>query len=413
MKLDFNRKWTTIAVYAFLVIVGSVLFLAMIMKIQTLTGYLSVVWHILSPFLYGFIIAYFLNPLVKVCDEKLYAKLPLKRSFIRILSITTSFLVALFIIFVFLRIVAPTIMDSIATLIYNVQGYVQALEEWGNHLFETLPENEFVTHLVNKGTSYLEELLNRSSTYLIERIPAILEFTTNLTKGIFNFVVGLVIAVYMLTGKERFFAQIKKILYAFFKEERVHSIIAIAHDSHQTFGGFIMGKLLDSLIIGILCFIATSLMDLPFAMLISFIVGVTNVIPFFGPFIGAIPSAIIVLISEPGMTIWFILFVFLLQQFDGNILGPRILGESTGLSAFWVMFAILLFGGLFNFVGMILGVPFFAVIYSLIRAYLEERLKRRGLPTATAEYASAENPLLFEKEDKKASRKQEQKKSDQ
>ncbi len=187
-------------------------------------------------------------------------------------------------------------------------------------------------------------------------------------------------------SKEKFGKQSKKIVYAVFKPSHANMILHLTLKSNEIFGGFIIGKLIDSAIIGVLCFIGLSLLNMPYALLVSVIVGVTNVIPFFGPYIGAIPSAVLIMLADPRKGLYFILFILVLQQIDGNIIGPKILGDSTGLSAFWVVFSILLGGGLFGFVGMILGVPTFAVIYYVINMLINHRLEVKKLPTETECY---------------------------
>lgn len=201
-----------------------------------------------------------------------------------------------------------------------------------------------------------------------------------------NMAIGVIVCVYFLNSKELFRAQIRKLILAVCSREKSDRIFEFAYYSNRTFGGFINGKLIDSLIIGILCFILMTIFRLPYAVLVSAIVGVTNIIPFFGPFIGAVPSVIIICFESPVQAVYFLILILALQQFDGNILGPKILGGTTGLASFWVLFAILLGGGLFGFVGMILGVPVFAVIYYYAGRYIKTRLKRKHLPTETSEY---------------------------
>ena len=240
--------------------------------------------------------------------------------------------------------------------------------------------------------------MNRRKRYwkpfIIGFLPLVFNVTKNLTTGLTNLVLGIIISVYFLVGKERFFAQIKKFLYALLPKDLVGRLIDITHTSNRIFSGFISGKILDSLIIGILCFVGMSIFRMPMAMLVSVIVGVTNIIPYFGPFIGAIPSALIVFLVDPIKALWFVVFVVCLQQFDGNILGPRILGDSIGMPAFWVVFSILLFGGYLGVLGMFIGVPTFAVIYSIFKLWTEGRLSRKNLPVDTKSYASKEHPLL-------------------
>ena len=201
-----------------------------------------------------------------------------------------------------------------------------------------------------------------------------------------NFLIGIIVAVYVLNCKTTFASQAKKIIYSIFNKKLGSAIIHEIRFVHQGFGGFIIGKLIDSLIIGILCYICLTLMKMPYTMLISVIIGITNIIPFFGPFIGAVPSFILLLLVSPMQSLYFIIFIFVLQQFDGNILGPKILGDSTGLSSFWVLFSILFFGGLMGFFGMIIGVPFFAVAYHLISQAVNKALQKKELSTNTDDY---------------------------
>ena len=208
----------------------------------------------------------------------------------------------------------------------------------------------------------------------------------NFMREIMNILIGLIVSVYVLFSKEKFSKQSKKITYAIFKPSNANMILHLTIKSNEIFGGFIIGKIIDSAIIGVLCFAGLSILNMPYAMLVSVIVGVTNVIPFFGPYIGAIPSAILILLAEPKMGIYFIIFIIALQQFDGNILGPKILGNSTGLSAFWVIVSILLGGGLFGIVGMLFGVPTFAVIYYVIKLLVDNKLEKKELPTVSGCY---------------------------
>ncbi len=201
-----------------------------------------------------------------------------------------------------------------------------------------------------------------------------------------NLLIGLIVAIYVVNSKETFISQAKKITYSILPEPNAAFVIDQFRLAHRMFGGFIIGKMIDSLIIGVICFVGMSILNIPYVMLVSVIIGVTNIIPFFGPFIGAIPSALLILLANPLKSLYFLVFVLVLQQFDGNILGPKILGDSTGLSSFWVLFSILLFGGLWGFIGMVIGVPLFAVIYHLIRLTVNHFLRKKELSTVTEEY---------------------------
>jgi predicted PurR-regulated permease PerM len=202
-----------------------------------------------------------------------------------------------------------------------------------------------------------------------------------------DFFVGIIVAIYFLLDKEHFQAQMKKVVYAIFPQRFSEGFFRVCDHTNRSLSGFISGKIIDSIIIGILCFICMTIMQLDYTLLISVIVGVTNIIPVFGPFFGAIPSALLLLMTSPKQVIPFVILIIVLQQLDGNVIGPKILGSSTGLSAFWVMFAILLGGGLFGFGGMLLGVPIFAVIYSLIEEFINFLLERKNMSTNTADYA--------------------------
>ncbi len=204
--------------------------------------------------------------------------------------------------------------------------------------------------------------------------------------SIWNIVLGLIVSIYLLIDKEKFFAIGKKIVFAFFTEKKANRILELTHRSNSIFGNFLSGKILDSLIIGILTFIVLTITKMPYSLLISFIIGITNIIPFFGPFIGAIPSAIIILFVSPVKALWFVLIIFIIQQIDGNIIGPKILGDSLGISAFWILFSLLVGGKLFGLIGLIVGVPLFVLVYSIIKDIVENELAKKELPIETKEY---------------------------
>ena len=238
-------------------------------------------------------------------------------------------------------------------------------------------------------------------------IPKAQELITSLSAsvisvfwGIFDFVIGIIVCIYVLSSADKLKRQAKMIISAAAPEKYVDNIFEIANEMDQCFGGFIRGKLLDSLIIGILCFICVSIMEMPYPVLISTIVGVTNIIPFFGPFIGAVPSGILILTVSPIQALYFLIFIFILQQFDGNILGPAILGQSTGLGSIWVLFSILIFGDLFGFVGMIIGVPTFAVLYYLISKYVFKQLHERDMDNVVEDYRSRYPDKRIERDEK-------------
>lgn len=397
MKIDWNRKYTTIAVYAVLVVVASLVCYNMLHNFTSYKAAFRRMIGILLPVIYGFSIAFVLNPVERFFEKKVWPRVSrgkLSAKWNRGIAVFSTYVVAILVIAVFLSVVIPQVTSSIAGIVSNLSAYFNGVTGWLNSLSNMLPKEEIFQETLEKINESAQTILEAFYSWLSALLPMALNATKNLTTGLTNLVLGIIISIYFLFGKERFFAQLKKVLYALFPQDFVKRLIDVTHTSNRIFSGFISGKLLDSLIIGILCFVGMSLFRMPMAMLVSVIVGVTNVIPYFGPFIGAIPSALIVFLVDPIKALWFVFFVIFLQQFDGNILGPRILGDSIGLPAFWVIFAILLFGGYFGVFGMFVGVPAFAVIYSVLKIWMEGRLSRKNMPTDTKSYASEDHPLL-------------------
>jgi len=401
MKLDWNRKYTTIAIYAFLVIAASLLFANIVESMPPLSKYLKTASDLLIPFAIGGAIAYVLNPVLNWIERTFFPLLFgrfVKRKTRRALGVLLSFVFLFAVIVLFGLIVLPQIYESVMSLVGQSSQYVQEIRDFIDYLISTYGENPLVMEILTEVSNSAETLFKQGYSLLSNLVPKISTTVANLvitvTNGLFDIIMGLIISVYVLLSKETFAAQIKKLLTAAFDADAVETVLSIAHDSNDIFCGFISGKIVDSFIIGVLCFVGTTLMNTPYAILVSVIVGVTNVIPYFGPFIGAIPSTLLILLADPMHALYFAIFVLVLQQLDGNVIGPKILGDSTGLSAFWVVFSVTFFGGMFGFMGMLIGVPTFAVIYSLIRRLAEYGLNKKGLATDTSAYASEHHPLL-------------------
>ena len=397
MKLNFNRQHTTIAVYAFLVLAAAILFNSLLDNFPSVRGLVSTVAGLLMPFVYAFGIAYILNPVLKVVERVFLRRLFGTRigdKPMRALAILLTYLFSAGMIAIFAKIVLPQLVLSISGLIARMTAYLNSTETWLPGLLALLGDFDISATIETALRQYADTIMSSAMTMLKQLFPWMLSVSTGIASGLLTIVVGIIISIYMLMDKERFCAGIKKIWYAVLPKKNADWILDLAAEANHVFGGFIGGKILDSLIIGILCFIGMSLLGMPSAMLVSVIVGVTNVIPYFGPFIGAIPSFFIILIDAPIKALWFLVFVLILQQFDGNILGPKILGDSTGLSAFWVIFAIMLFGGLYGFIGMFLGVPVFSVIYMLIQRFIDSRLSAREMPVDIESYCAPDAPLL-------------------
>lgn len=352
---------------------------------------------VMQPVIIGLVIAYLINPIMKFYEKylrKLLVHLKLKKidKLARTFSTIGAMLTLVLIIVALISMVVPELMTSIEGLIVSLPDQVDGFVKWSNQMLDS--DNEVIQRIkamVLSATDYLENWLKQ------DLLPQAQSYITSITTGIinvfmafFNVIIGLIVSVYVLMEKEVFVGQIKKIIYALFKPNAGNIIVNTIRKSNQIFGGFISGKILDSAIIGVLCYIILLMMHMPYALLVSVIVGVTNVIPFFGPYIGAIPSAILIILASPIQGVYFIIFIVILQQVDGNIIGPKILGNSTGLSSFWVVFAILVGGGLFGIPGMILGVPVFAVIYYIMQNLVRFALKRKKLPPDTVAYIHAE-----------------------
>ncbi len=368
-----------------------------IYKFAALTAGIKKLIGILMPVLVGIVIAYVLSPLYNWLWRKLLRLLHHTfkwhgRGAVRcagILAMTATFAGAGAVLAGLLALIIPQIIMSVSSFATTLPSNLMHVSQSLQKLLANNPEIEQTAmSLYAQGVSYIEEWIQNSFTPSMQDAMGYISIGVMSTVSFFkNFLIGLIVAVYLLSGKEKFLSQMTRCTYALFGARWGNVITEYARYANQVFTGFISGKLLDSLIIFLISIVALNIMNMPYAMLVSVIIGVTNIIPFFGPFIGAIPSFIIILINSPIQSLYFLIFVLALQQFDGNILGPKILGNSTGLPSFWVLFAILLFGGLFGFVGMLIGVPVFAVLTHIFKDLLNRRLKQQHLPTETASYA--------------------------
>ncbi len=376
------------------VVCAALLFYDLVFRTSIVLEYMKVLLNILAPVLYGFAMAYLLSPVVNWFERVIFRrkskKLPGKG--VRAVSIVLTWLVVLAMLYAIFSILVPELYKSVMQLAANAKGYYYTVYNWVRHLWENNPEiSQWAENMVSK---YYAEALAWVNNNLVPQLQVAVQAVTGGVLGVLvffkNLLLGVVVSIYLLAGKESFGAGSCKLCYTLLSESWAARVVRGTKEVDRIFSGFVRGKLLDSLIIGILCFFFSSLFQFPYAPLVSVVVGVTNVIPFFGPFLGAIPSAFLILLDSPIKCLYFIIFILALQQFDGNILGPRILGDSTGISGFWVMVAILVGGGLWGVVGMFLGVPVFACIYTGVRSYSAYRLKKKGLPVDAASYATSE-----------------------
>ena len=392
MKLEWNRKYTTIAVYALLVLCGAILFSWSVSHWGQFFGWIGSLVSPIKPIFYGFAIAYLLNPIMVWFETKAVSRIPIREKRRRVASMLLTYLITFSLLISFMLIIVPQVFISASNLLSKIQAYTAAAEALATDLFSRVPPGLIPDDVVSRITDAAGSMVENLFSWLGASIPVMISWTFGVTSGIIQWIMGIIVSIYLLASKEKFFAQIRKFTCAFFSPGMVHNLQAVTATTHNMFGRFITGKIIDSIIIGILCFIGLSVMKMPNIILVSFIVGVTNVIPYFGPFIGAIPSFFIIAIDSPLQGLVFLFFVLVLQQLDGNVIGPMILGDSTGLSAFWVVFAILFFGGVFGVFGMFIGVPTFGVIYWLFRQTINHKLGQKGYPTETDAYYEPGHP---------------------
>ena len=359
----------------------SILFFFLIYRFQGFGDAISKLTGILMPFIYGAVIAYLLKPVCNCVEDFLRRLLPEKMgTAANMLAVTISLLFGILVVYALIMMIVPQLITSVTTLYYTARNNLNDFVDWASHQ-EIIASNQKLLDFIETAYDNLQDTLD--NIVRTKLVPSMQSLLSGAALGVMSFVtflkniiIGVIVSVYLLASRKKFGQQCKMILYSLIKPRWADIILEEILYADKMFGGFINGKILDSAIIGVLCYIACLIFKFPSALLVSVIIGVTNVIPFFGPFIGAIPATLLILIQNPIKALWFVLFVLVLQQVDGNIIGPKILGNTTGLSSFWVLFAILLFGGLWGFVGMIIGVPLFAVIYDVLKKFVFHGLRR-------------------------------------
>ncbi len=399
---NWDKKYLYWGVTAFCVIACSILFYMALAYLPVIGTALKSLARILSPFIWGLIITYLLAPLYKGLYQGFFLPLTEKLSgkkkkgspkLAKALSVLLSIIVFLAMITALVYLIIPQLYSSVETIVNNSPGYIDKLSEWSKNTLANYPElRDFVTEK-------FEEINTNLFTWVRDTIlPGLGSFVSNITAGVYyflravyNIVIGIIVSAYLLSNMETASARAKRLCYCVFGVEWAEKIRSAIRFTDRTFMGFINGKLLDSAIIGLICYVVCAILKMPYALLVSVIIGVTNIIPFFGPLIGAIPSAFIILLVDPLKALIFVIFIIILQQVDGNIIGPKILGSSIGINGFWVMFSIILGAGLFSFWGMLLGVPVFVVIYTGITILVERKLKKRSLPVDPEDYADLDH----------------------
>jgi len=386
VKINYNRKYTTIALYTIVVV-----FILLIVYRFTFTWDDSILLvtnfiAIMSPFIFALFIAYFISPMVNFFEAKAVNKVHFRGRYIRsarfkrVLSIIFSYMVVFGTLVFLLAIIIPQLVESTYEIADSLPDHLENGLNWAETTHFTLGERTYMINL-NLINSFVEDSLPQTLDQLTDMfskfVPNILNITKNIASAVLNLLFGFIVAIYLLFNKEAYITSTRKIITALMPIRQTESFFYTLGESHKIFSSFFVGKLIDSTIIGILCFIITLIAGIPYALLISVIVGVTNMIPYFGPFIGGGIGIVFLLMSSPVKALWFGLIIIGLQQFDGNILGPKILGDSTGLTPFWVIFSIILFGGLFGLLGMFIGVPCFAVIKNIFDNSIDRRYREK------------------------------------
>lgn len=392
-----NKQYLYWGLTAFLVVLAGLISYYIIFHLDNFKSGIDKIIVILMPLIDGTILAYLLTPMLNFIERKFVAPIfttfHWKKSARRVVSMLLTIAIVFALVYEFFAMVIPQLILSIQSIIVQFPTYIDTIEGWILVRLEDNPEIEkYATGLLDQYSADIEGFV---SDKILPQVNAMImtvsKSVLSILKDMWNLIIGFIISIYLLGSKEKFAAQAKKIVYSMKSTESANRLISNVRFSSKTFSGFFVGKIVDSIIIGILCFIVTSIIGTPFPVLISVIIGVTNIIPFFGPFLGAIPSLLLIVLISPIQALYFLIMIIVLQQVDGNIIGPKILGSSTGLPGFWVIFSITFFGGLMGVLGMIIGVPIFAVFFAFVKSLVETKLEKRELPKETQKYLK----LLF------------------
>ena len=386
------KRYLKIGITGAAILASGILCAFVLFKMPVIISVLKGITEILKPFLYGVVFAYLLAPLCNKIEEKLFQIFPKAkekaRRFICFIAIVISLCVAIAVIWLIIMMIIPQVWDSVMKIIQMVPQKLTVVNNWIEHMLENQPELQaYFEEFSSQAESHINSLLNVDT---IQKVQSIINSLSVQLFGVLgvvkNIFLGLLISAYLLGSRKLFGAQAGLILHGVFSDKWAKIIEEEIRYTDKMFNGFLVGKIIDSAIIGLLCFAGTSIMGFEAPAFISVIIGITNIIPFFGPFIGAIPCGLLLFLENPMHCLYFIIFIFVLQQLDGNVIGPKILGNTTGVSSFWVLFAILLFGGMWGVVGMVIGVPLFAVIYDIIRKLVYRGLRKHKRESMITDY---------------------------
>lgn len=378
-----NNDYVKLGFTLFISLASCIVLYFILLRLHIITNIIVSIFRALSPILLGILFAYLLNPLLKVFEKIISKKITPKifrddkrhQKFNRIVSLLITYLIVATIIFLFILFIVPNLLDSLQVMINNIPTYINNIYDYLKNVLRNNPELSTSIEKINMNiTEYITNIMVPSADSVVTNIA---NSVSSFVSGVVNVAIGLVVSIYVLFDKENFIKGAKKTIATILPDKAYNSFMNSLTFTDKIFGGFMTAKIIDSFIIGLITFIVMAIFNVPYALIISIIVGVTNIIPYFGPIIGAAPCALLLLMIDPAKALTFIILVFLIQQFDGNILGPKMIGNKTGLKSFWVLFSILLFGKLFGFVGMIFGVPIFAIIYSIIKNHIDKKLEQK------------------------------------
>lgn len=411
-KKNSIKQYEPVIKVALIIISASLLIFFCLQNYKFFFDLFYKILDILQPILYGLVLAYLASPICRNLEsffkKELSKKIPSAKAskYAKNLGVFLSLLFFIFLILAMIMLIIPQLFDSINNFIEKYPSYIQHSQTEIYNFLRKVTDTESRQQILmiwNEVSDYINQYF--SNTILPNLASMVNSFSgtiVGVARSLFNFLIGFIVAIYCLDKRRVFGLQFKKLLFAFFPEKVAAEVIMRAKTANHVFLNFLVGKIIDSIIIGIICFVGAVILKLPYPLLIAIIIGVTNIIPFFGPFLGAIPCTILILLENPLQALYFIIFIFILQQFDGNILGPKILGDTTGISSFWVLFSILLFGGLWGVAGMIIAVPLFVVIYNIVKEITNDKLESKGLPTAAYEYEDENTIKAIEQKKKEA-----------
>lgn len=382
MRLNKNNKQLMNVLSLLAVICLSICFFFILKNISILKSYLFKLVGIVSPFIIGFALAYLLNrpmqSIENILEKHLY-KGKLKHGLKRSISIIIIFLIVGIAIFLIGSFILPQVTQNISNLAYNIPNYIDSLKDTITHIVLNYNLDEEIIKKISDMFSSWDNISNQIANWLGQLVPYLVNLSFSITSKILNVILSIVVSIYALYSKEKLMRQFRTLMRALFSDKFVERFYYIMNIINDTFGQYISGQMLDAIIVGTLCAVLMQIFKFPFALLVGVIVCLTNVIPMIGPFIGAIPSTFFILMVDPLKAFWFVILIFVLQQIDGNILVPKIVGESTGLSGLWVLFAIVVGGGLFGILGVLLCVPTVSVIFKLLKIFINNRLAQKNI----------------------------------